>query len=188
MPVCTATILPAIPTTCISDVKAGTDVLVGNGGRDSFALSGPGQGLIYDISGRVGAIDAAATVGGAFYSTAGAGDDTVFASGYGRNTFAFGASSTFVAAFHGLNNDRGNTYFVQAGGITITIADYAPGGDQVALSASPGHPTLAGPIAFFNGTGTGRFGATYSEATLSNGTKIDFLNLDLSNTVRTIFT
>lgn len=164
----------------LTDTLAGATTLVGLG--SSNTLIGQGAGNTYVASGATNVVadfSAGNSKGGATYDVGG-GNSTVYGSVAANSTFNIGQGAATVYGQHGLDLTRGNVYTdAFAGANTITIGDFVEGHDVFSLTNSASHATLSS-VTFYSDAGTSTFGAVGTEAILSDGTKIDFLNFDVS--------
>lgn len=165
----------------ISDSLAGATTLMSAGVND--VLIGQGAGNTY-TSGGTNAIIADLSdpnsAGGATYNTDG-GSATIMGSVASNSTFNLGAGSVLAYGQHGLDFNRGSTYTdAYDGANQITIGDFVAGLDVFSLSHSASHATLSS-IQFYADAGTSAFGAAGTQAILSDGTKINFLQFHITS-------
>ncbi|MCX7384699.1 MAG: hypothetical protein NT133_25515 [Alphaproteobacteria bacterium] len=143
------------------------DVLQANAAGD-LLIAGPGSAVLF-------ASDSA--TGGVTFVT-GSGVTTVIGAVGGNNVIEFGTGASTVYGQHNVGGPgglTGNTYFDAFAGGSNTIGDFLPGFDVFDVSASAGHPSVQS-LTFYAATGTSPFGQVGSQAILSDGTTINFIN------------
>jgi hypothetical protein len=163
----------------VTDSLAGATTLVSAGASDT--LIGQGAGNTYIVSGTnayVTDFSAASTEGGATYETGG-GSATIYGSVAANSTFNLGAGTVLAYGQHGEDLSRGNVYTdAYDGANQITIGDFVVGQDVFSLTNSTSGASFVSAT-FYADAGTSAFGAVGTQAMLSDGTKIDFLNFNV---------
>lgn len=148
------------------------DVLIGTGAGNTY-VSGGTNALVADLSDPNSA-------GGATYNTDG-GSATIYGSVAANSTFNLGAGSVLAYGQHGADLSRGNVYTdAYDGANQITIGDFVAGHDVFSLTDSASGATLVSTT-FYDDAGTSAFGAVGTQAILSDGTKIDFLQFNVNS-------
>jgi hypothetical protein len=165
----------------VSDSLAGATTLMSAGLNDT--LIGTGAGNTYISSGTnatIADLSDPNSAGGATYNTDG-GSATIYGSVAANSTFNLGAGTVLAYGQHGLDLSRGNIYTdAYDGANQITIGDFVVGQDVFSLSNSASGATLDS-IQYYADADTSAFGAVGTQAVLSDGTKIDFLNFNVTN-------
>lgn len=157
-----------------SDSLAGATTLVGSGSNDTLVSQGAGNtiaafgsnALIADVSGGTGGV----------YSVLGGGSSTVLGSLGAKSDIYAGAGTVFAYGQHGPALTVGSTYYDAFNGANVLqIGDFVAGLDFVSLTKSASGASLSS-VTYYDSVGTSTFGQVGSEAILSDGTKIQFIN------------
>lgn len=158
-----------------STVAGATTLVGGSGGNDMLANFGVGNTLIGGSGSATLASFTSATQGGSTYDL-GSGNETVFGGLGGGNTFALGAGSATIWGQHGTTGTAANFYSDDTDGGNITIMDFLPQYEGVTLLG--GRSLL--DVTYYSNSNTSPFGSVGSQAHLSDGTTIDFVNAQVT--------
>ncbi len=166
-----------------STVNAAT-TLIGGGNNDILASDASGNTLI----GGAGAenLIGVNTIGSGNDFIGGSGADTIWGSVTGNNTIGFGADSTLAYGQHAAASVgyTGNVYYQAAAGGVDNIGDFLPGTDvfsltQSAIAENGGAVSVTG-LQYDAPGSTSPFGTDGTQATLSDGSTINFLHSDVT--------
>jgi hypothetical protein len=167
----------------ITDSLAGATTLFGAGANDT--MIGQGAGNTYVANGASDLISDLSGGKGATYISGGGGQSTIMGSLGANSTFNLGAGTVMAYGQHGLSLNQGNVYTDAYNGANkVVIGDFVQGLDAFSLTHSASGASLVS-INYYSTTGTSTFGAVGTEAILSDGTKIDFLQFDVTKSAFT---
>ena len=156
--------LPGVATL----VGGGDGDLLNARAPDDLLVAGPGSALLFATQ---------TTSEGDTFIT-GSGATTVIGAAGGNNTIEFGSGTSTVYGQHnagGAGSITGNRYVIEANGGTHTIADFLLGIDVLDLASSVGQPSPV-DVSYFSTADKSPFGQIGTQAVLSDGTTIIFLN------------
>jgi hypothetical protein len=168
----------------LTSTLSGATTLIGGGNNDSLASFASGNTLIGGSGNEV--LIGANTTGAGNDFISGTGSDTIWGSMTGNNTIGFGSDTTLAYGQHGLGSGplAGNVYYQDLAGGVDNIGDFLPGKDVFSLSLSAGAEN-AGPITvtslqYYAPGSASPFGSDGTQATLSDGSTINFLHADVT--------
>ena len=154
----------------------GAATLIGGGNGDVLQANAAGDLLIAGSGTEVLFASAAATGGDTFIT--GSGATTVIGALGGLNVIKFGSGTSTVYGQHNVGGPgglTGNTYFDAASGGSHVIGDFLSGFDVFDLTLSAGQPTVQS-LTFYASPEASPFAQAGSQAVLSDGTTISFVN------------
>jgi hypothetical protein len=160
---------------------ASSATLVGNGSGDTLVANAAGD-VLSAGSGNETLLGAFAdSVGGATFN-AGTGNDFIHGQQGGGNTIGLNSGTATIFGGHPStgNNSVGDIYKIIGSGGTSLIQDFAVGFDQVSLSQSAGHPSIAGSSTVFANS-SNAFNAAGTEFKLSDNSTIFFANATVTS-------
>lgn len=160
------------------------DTLIGHGAANTYIVNGQ-SAIVADFSDVNSGGGATYNVNSTLPAIADpfpdSGTSTIFGSLAANSTFNLGAGSVLAYGQHGVDGSVGNIYTdAYDGANQITIADFSVGSDVFSLTNSASGATLDS-VHYYADAGTSAFGQVGTQAILSDGTKIDFLNYNVSN-------
>lgn len=166
----------------MTDSLAGATTLMSAGFNDT--MIGQGAGNTYIANGNnalIADFSAGNSAGGAIYTTGGGGNDTIFGSLASNSTFNLGAGTVLAYGQHGLDLSRGNIYTdAYDGANQITIGDFVVGHDVFSLSASASGAHFSSSQ-YYDNAGGSPFAAAGTQVLLTDGTTINFIGANVSN-------
>ena len=170
----------------LSSTLSGVTTLIGGGNNDTLGSFASDNTLIGG-QGNEFLIGANTTGGGNdFISGNGPGNDTIWGSLTGNNTIGFGSDTTLAYGQHGLNTGgpyTGNVYYQAVAGGVDNIGDFLPGSDVFSLSLSSsaeGAAVSVTGLTYYASASGSPFGQTGTQAILSDGSTINFINANVT--------
>jgi hypothetical protein len=165
----------------ITDSLAGATTLMSAGANDTLIGQGAGNMYITGGSNALVADQSDSTSGGGAIYQATSGTATIFGSIAANSLFNIGDATVTAYGQHGADGTRGNIYMdAYDGANQITIGDFVVNQDYFSLSRSSSGAALSS-LNYYDDAGTSAFGAVGTQAILTDGTKIDFLNVNVGN-------
>ena len=160
---------------------ASNNDLIGGSGSATLVSFTSGDTLIAGSGNDV--LIGQSTLGGNNF-VSGSGSDTVLGTVTGNNTIGFGSGNTLAFGQHGLSSIApytSNVYYQAAGGVGAVdnIGDFLPGSDVFSLSLSADSARLAS-LNYYSSAADSPFGKIGTQAVLSDGTTINFLNANVT--------
>ena len=169
----------------LSSTLSGSTTLIGGGNNDLLGSYASDNTLIGGSGNEV--LVGANTVGTGndFISGNGSGTDTIWGSGTGNNTIGFGSDTTYAYGQHGLGGGAltGNVYYQAAAGGVDNIGDFLPGYDVFSLTRSTiaeGAAVSVTGLTYYSAASGSPFGQAGTQATLSDGSTINFVNANVT--------
>ncbi len=168
----------------LSSTVSGATTLIGGGNNDILASFASDNTLFGGLGNEV--LIGANTSGTGNDFISGSGADTIWGSATGNNTIGFGADSTLAYGQHGTATlgYSGNLYYQAAAGGVDNIGDFLPGTDVFSLTLTASAENVAAVtvtgLQYYAPGSTSPFGTDGTQATLSDGSTINFLHSDVT--------
>ncbi len=174
------TLLGGQGTNLLYSYSSSNDLIGGSGSATLIAFT---SGDTLTAGSGADVLIGQSTLGGNSF-VSGSGSDTILGNVTGNNTIGFGSGNTLAFGQHGLSSIgpyTSNVYYQAAGGTAAVdnISDFLPGSDVFSLSLSADSARLAS-INYYSTAASSPFGKVGTQAILSDGTTINFLNANVT--------